>query len=52
MKPYRSFEDRFSRLKQGSIIVVEYEAYFYELARRGTSILDTEYVRVNCFIKV
>lgn len=33
------------------MIVVEYEAYSYKLARYATSILDTEYARVCSFVR-
>ncbi|KAF3613820.1 Serpin-ZX [Capsicum annuum] len=31
--------------------VAEYEAHFHKLARHATSILDTEYERVRCFVR-
>lgn len=31
--------------------VAKYEAYFHELPRRATSILDTKYDRVSYFIR-
>lgn len=43
--------DQFSRLKQGSITITEYEAHFHELSKYETSILDTKYERVRCFVR-
>ncbi|XP_069145978.1 uncharacterized protein [Solanum lycopersicum] len=43
--------DHFSRLEQGSMTVLEYEARFHELSRHATMILPIEGERVRCFVR-
>lgn len=33
------------------MIVAKYESYFHKLTRQGTSIFNTEYERVRCFLR-
>lgn len=40
-----------SRLEQGSMIVVEYDACFHKLASHAASILAMEFERVHCFVR-
>lgn len=43
--------NQFSRFKQGSITVLDYEARFYELSSYVIVILPTKYERIQCFVQ-